>query len=103
MSYRFYNPIKYVLDNLKVGNNIDTFDVLNGLEQLSQIEKKNRNMYIVICSNKESINLSTFDGLNWDNIIFGPFESKTDAEEWVDNSCGKSYFSIIKINAQTTT
>lgn len=30
--------------------------------------------------------------------VFGPFATKQDAEEWVDDHCGKLYWIIVKSN-----
>jgi hypothetical protein len=54
-------------------------------------------MYIVICSDHKAVDIAMFSSLDWSDKVFGPFEKKQDAEEWVDNNCGKAYFSIVKI------
>ena len=59
-------------------------------------------MYLVICSDNDKVDLSDYNGLNWDRILFGPFKNKYDAEEWVDNHCGKKYWNIIQLNEQAT-
>lgn len=57
-------------------------------------------MFLVFCSDCKSISIDMFseNGEDFSDTIFGPFENKYDAEEWVDNNCGKAYFSILKIN-----
>lgn len=55
-------------------------------------------MYIVICTDDQFVDMSEFSKDQWMNIVFGPFKEKYDAEEWVDNHCGKSYWSILPIN-----
>ena len=57
-------------------------------------------MYIVITSelSKYSVELKTFRSGNRDDRIFGPFDYKYMAEEWVDNHCGSKYWTIIKLN-----
>ena len=56
-------------------------------------------MYIVVTNDtaKFSIELSSFHVGKRDDRIFGPFEDKQDAEEWVDNNCGSKYWTIIKL------
>tara|TARA_Y100000004_G_C8716235_1_gene328127 strand:- start:267 stop:443 length:177 start_codon:yes stop_codon:yes gene_type:complete len=56
-------------------------------------------MYIVVSHDMKKY---TLELQNWkvgdrDDRIFGPFEHKYDAEEWVDNNSGKKYWTIIKI------
>jgi len=56
-------------------------------------------MYVVICTDNGVIDITNFqsdDELN--HSIFGPFDSVNDAEEWVDNHCGRSYWTIVKLN-----
>jgi len=48
-------------------------------------------MYIVVCTDDEAIDVSSLSG-------FGPFVSADEAEEWVDNSCSKRHWTIIKLN-----
>ena len=59
-------------------------------------------MYVVICTDNKVLDMSNFSGYKWSNVVFGPFVEKYDAEEWVDNYCGKKYWSIVKLNEQTT-
>ena len=54
-------------------------------------------MYIVICTDKTSINMTTYNPFTINDNVFGPFISKTDAEEWVDNNCGKLYWTILEV------
>ena len=56
-------------------------------------------MYIVVTNNtaKFYIELTNFNVGERDDRIFGPFEHKIDAEEWVDNHCGTKYWTIIKL------
>jgi hypothetical protein len=58
-------------------------------------------MFIVICTDTKILDMSKFQGYKWSNLLFGPFTSKYDAEEWVDNHCGKKYWSIVKLNDTT--
>ena len=57
-------------------------------------------MYIVVTSelSKYSVELKNFHVGDRDDRIFGPFEDKYMAEEWVDNHCGSKYWTIIKLN-----
>jgi hypothetical protein len=57
-------------------------------------------MYIVICTDNNSINMESFDSSKFDNSVFGVFSNRLDAEEWVDNNCHKSYWSIVKVQPQ---
>lgn len=56
-------------------------------------------MYIVVTNDmaKFSIELVSFHAGERDDRIFGPFEEKQDAEEWVDDHCGTKYWTIIKL------
>ena len=47
---------------------------------------------------KYSVELQNFRAGDMDDRIFGPFEDKYIAEEWVDNHCGSKYWTIIKLN-----
>lgn len=60
-------------------------------------------MYIVVTNElaKFAIELSNFKVGQMDDRIFGPFEDKYNAEEWVDNNCGSKYWTIIKLNDKT--
>jgi len=58
-------------------------------------------MYVVICSDKNYLEISHFKQYEMNDNIFGPFVGKYDAEEWVDNHCGKIYWSIVKLNDTT--
>ena len=57
-------------------------------------------MYIVVASDisRFALELSNFRVGDMDDRIFGPFEDKYSAEEWVDDNCGKEYWTIIKLN-----
>ncbi len=57
-------------------------------------------MYIVVTNKlaKFAIELTRFNIGERDDRIFGPFEEKYMAEEWVDNNCGSKYWSIIRLN-----
>ena len=57
-------------------------------------------MYIVVTNElaRFAIELSDFHIGERDDRIFGPFEEKYMAEEWVDNNCGSKYWTIIKLN-----
>jgi len=57
-------------------------------------------MYIVVTSelSKYSVELKNFRVGDRDDRIFGPFEDKYSAEEWVDNNCGSKYWTVIKLN-----
>lgn len=56
-------------------------------------------MYIVLTNDTKCIDLSVFKS---SATIVGVFEDKYLAEEWVDNHCYKSYFTIMEVtNAQT--
>ena len=46
--------------------------------------------------------MSNFNGYKWSNVVFGPFNEKHEAEEWVDNYCGKKYWSIVNLNEPAT-
>jgi len=59
-------------------------------------------MYIVICTDNKVLDMSNFSGYKWSNVVFGPFAKKYEAEEWVDNYCGKKYWNIVKLNDTTT-
>lgn len=61
-------------------------------------------MYIVVINElaRFAIELSKFHIGDMDDRIFGPFEEKYMAEEWVDNNCGTKYWSIIKLNDKNT-
>ena len=48
-----------------------------------------------------AIELSKFNIGERDDRIFGPFEDKYMAEEWVDNNCGSKHWTIIKLNDKT--
>ena len=48
-----------------------------------------------------AVELSEFNIGERDDRIFGPFEDKYMAEEWVDNNCGSKYWTIIKLNDKT--
>ena len=48
-----------------------------------------------------AIELSKFNIGERDDRIFGPFEEKYMAEEWVDNNCGSKHWTIIKLNDKT--
>lgn len=54
-------------------------------------------MYIVICTDSKVIDMSSFKPFEMNDNVFGPFSSKNDAEEWVDDHCGKKYWSIVKM------
>lgn len=54
-------------------------------------------MYIVICSDTSNIDMSSYKPFTINENVFGPFRYKNDAEEWVDDNCGKSYWSILEI------
>ena len=56
-------------------------------------------MYIVVTSDmsKYSVELKNFLIGDRDDRIFGPFEEKYMAEEWVDNHCGSKYWTIIRL------
>lgn len=57
-------------------------------------------MYIVVTSNMDeySLELKNFRIGERDDRIFGPFEDKYNAEEWVDNHCGSKYWTIVKLS-----
>ena len=55
-------------------------------------------MYIVICTDEKELNIRES---KWSDFIFGPFEHKYMAEEWVDNHCYKSYWIIVKVNKES--
>ena len=57
-------------------------------------------MYIVVTNElaKFAIELSKFNIGQRVDRIFGPFDDKYMAEEWVDNNCGSKYWTIIKLN-----
>ena len=57
-------------------------------------------MYIVVTNElaKFSLELSNFHIGERDDRIFGPFDNKYNAEEWVDNHRGSKYWTIIKLN-----
>ena len=55
-------------------------------------------MYVVICTDNKVLDMSNFSGYKWSNVVFGPFDEKYDAEEWVDNYCGKAYWNIVRLN-----
>jgi len=55
-------------------------------------------MYIVICTDNKVLDMSNFSGYKWSNVVFGPFSAKYEAEEWVDNYCGKAYWNIVRLN-----
>jgi len=57
-------------------------------------------MYIVICADSKTIDMSSFKPFEMNDSIFGPFNEKYQAEEWVDNYCGKYYWSIVQLNKQ---
>ena len=48
-----------------------------------------------------AVELSEFNIGERDDRIFGPFEDKYMAEEWVDNNCGSKHWTIIKSNDKT--
>ncbi len=56
-------------------------------------------MYIVVTNElaEFAIELSNFRAGEMDDRIFGPFEDKYMAEEWVDNNCGSKYWTIIRL------
>ena len=54
-------------------------------------------MYIVICADTSTIDMSKFKPYEMNDNVFGPFSTKEDAEEWVDDHCGKSYWIIVKL------
>ena len=56
-------------------------------------------MYIVICSDKSNIDMSEFKPYEMSDSVFGPFSTKEDAEEWVDDHCGRSYWIIVKLRS----
>lgn len=43
--------------------------------------------------------MSEFKPYEMNDSVFGPFNTKQDAEEWVDDHCGKSYWVIVKLQA----
>ena len=57
-------------------------------------------MYIVVTNDMAefAIELSKFHIGERDDRIFGPFDDKYSAEEWVDNHCGSKYWTIIQLN-----
>ena len=55
-------------------------------------------MYIVVCTDHKVIDMSSFKPFEMNDNVFGPFVDKNSAEEWVDNHCGKQYWTIVKIN-----
>ncbi len=57
-------------------------------------------MYIVVTNDLANLTVEfqDFHPGDMDDRIFGPFHRKCDAEEWVDNNCGKQYWTIIKLN-----
>jgi len=57
-------------------------------------------LYIVVTNKlaEFAIELKNFRVGDRDDRIFGPFEEKYMAEEWVDNNCGSKYWTIIKLN-----
>ena len=59
-------------------------------------------MYIVICTDSKVIDMSSFKPFEMNDNVFGPFTDKNNAEEWVDDHCGKKYWSIVKLNGTTT-
>ena len=59
-------------------------------------------MYIVICSDSSSIDMTNFRPFEMQDNVFGPFNEKYYAEEWVDDHCGKKYWIIVKLNDTTT-
>ena len=54
-------------------------------------------MYAVICTDNKILDMSNFSGYKWSNVVFGPFTEKYDAEEWVDNYCGKKILEYSEI------
>ena len=60
-------------------------------------------MYIVVANDLKrlTIELQDFHPGEMDDRIFGLFDDKYGAEEWVDNHCGKKYWTIIKLNEHT--
>lgn len=54
------------------------------------------NNHIVISSDKKEIKIDTFRVDN-DVHIFGPFLSKTDAEEWVDDNLSHKYWVVYPV------
>lgn len=55
-------------------------------------------MYIVICADTSHIDMRDFKPYEMNDNVFGPFATKQDAEEWVDDHCGKLYWIIVKSN-----
>lgn len=55
-------------------------------------------MYIVICTDSSSIDMTNFKSFEMQDNVFGPFNTKYMAEEWVDDHCGKKYWIIVKLN-----
>jgi len=51
-------------------------------------------VYIVLTNDAKCIDLSEF---HISATVAGPFADKYEAEEWVDNHCYKSYFTIMKL------
>ena len=43
--------------------------------------------------------MSEFKPYEMNDSVFGPFSTKEDAEEWVDDHCGKSYWIIVKLRS----
>jgi hypothetical protein len=60
-------------------------------------------VYIVVCANTNTIDMSSFKPFEINDSVFGPFSIKEHAEEWVDDNCGKQYWTIIKLNNGSNT
>tara|TARA_B100001559_G_C16411772_1_gene580714 strand:+ start:205 stop:420 length:216 start_codon:yes stop_codon:yes gene_type:complete len=58
-------------------------------------------MYIVICinCNNPDLDLTRFHHLDWENIVYGLFNSKQEADDWSWKFCQKGYTNkVVKIN-----
>lgn len=62
---------------------------------------KHTNNYVVLCSHKTNINLLTTIA-DEDLFIFGPFTSKENASNWIDDECGYQYWAILGVDMSNT-